>query len=61
MPKIEEQGNVSQRIVSINAKLQIEQNYLHKLQQIKLGLMVDLLSGKKQVKANEEEVIAKDK
>lgn len=45
-----EQEIISKRIIQIESKLQTEQNYLHKLQQIKAGLMADLLSGKKKVK-----------
>lgn len=45
-PKYNEQLLFAQRLQSIDNKLQTEQNYLHKLQQIKAGLMADLLSGK---------------
>lgn len=41
---------ISKRLLSIDNKLQSEQNYLLKLQNIKAGLMGDLLSGKKRVK-----------
>ena len=41
--------DISSRLKSIDNKIQTEQNYLHKLQQIKAGLMADLLSGKKEV------------
>jgi type I restriction enzyme, S subunit len=44
-----EQEMISKRIIQIESKLKSEQNYLHKLQQIKAGLMADLLSGKKEV------------
>jgi len=47
---IEEQKFISDRIIQIENKIHSEQNYLHKLQQIKSGLMGDLLSGKKKVK-----------
>ena len=60
-PNFTEQKEIAGRLASIDSKLQVEQNYLHKLQQIKQGLMGDLLSGKKQVKVNEEEMIAIDK
>jgi type I restriction enzyme, S subunit len=45
-----EQEMISKRIIQIESKLKSEQNYLHKLQQIKAGLMADLLSGRKGVK-----------
>jgi len=38
---------IADKILSISRKLESEQNYLHKIQQIKAGLMADLLSGKK--------------
>ncbi|GEM_PF-513014 len=60
-PNFTEQKEIAGRLASIDSKLQMEQTYLHKLQQIKQGLMGDLLSGKKQVKVNEEEMIAIDK
>jgi len=53
MPKIEEQEDIGSMIQSINQKLQTEQSYLHKMQQIKAGLMADLLSGKKEVTVEE--------
>jgi type I restriction enzyme S subunit len=46
-----EQDSISDRIITANQKLQTEQNYLNKLKQIKMGLMNDLLSGKKPVQA----------
>lgn len=49
-PKKHEQKAISKRILTIDNKLQSEQNYLQKLQNIKKGLMEDLLSGKKLVK-----------
>ena len=55
-PLFEEQNEISKRLISIDNKLQTEQNYLHKLQQIKAGLMADLLSGKKKVNVDEETV-----
>ncbi len=48
-PPFEEQKIISQRILSIDDKLKIEQTYLQKLQMLKAGLMGDLLSGKKRV------------
>lgn len=45
---------ISRRLLSIDNKLQSEQNYLFKLQKIKNGLMGDLLSGKKRVTVKEE-------
>lgn len=53
-PKFDEQLQIAQRLQSIDNKLQTEQNYLHKLQHIKTGLMADLMSGKKEVNVDEE-------
>ena len=51
-PKLlEEQKEIGKRMQSIDNKIISEQAYLQKLQQIKSGLMADLLSGKKLVKA----------
>jgi type I restriction enzyme S subunit len=47
---------ITNKLSSIDYKIQIEQTYLHKLQQIKAGLMADLLSGKKEVRVDEEPV-----
>ena len=49
-----EQNLIIERLNSINQKLQTEQTYLHKLQQIKAGLMADLLSRKKKVDVDED-------
>lgn len=57
IPEIEEQIKISERIVSINKKLHTEQTYLHKLQQLKAGLMSDLLSGKVKVSESQMEGI----
>ena len=46
---LKEQKLISVKLLLIKNKLQTEQNYLHKLQQIKAGLMGDLLSGRKKV------------
>jgi len=51
---INEQLEIANRIKSMDNKILTEQIYLHKLQQIKAGLMADLLSGKKEVKVDEE-------
>ena len=57
VPKdINEQKEISERIKTIDDKIQTEQTYLQKLQQIKAGLMADLLSGKKKVNVDEEPV-----
>jgi type I restriction enzyme, S subunit len=53
-PKLTEQKLIAERLNSINRKLQTEQDFLQKQQQIKAGLMNDLLSGKKKVKVKEE-------
>ena len=49
-----EQDEIVKRILSIDKKLQTEQDFLHKQQQIKAGLMNDLLSGRKKVIIKEE-------
>ena len=49
-----EQTEIANRLKSIDNKIQTEQNYLQKLQQIKAGLIADLLSGKKEVIIEEE-------
>ena len=49
-----EQKNISNRIIKIEKKLQTEQAYLRKLQQIKAGLMADFLSGKKKVTVDDD-------
>ena len=57
-PNLQEQKLIAERLNLLNQKLQTEQNFLHKQQQIKAGLMNDLLSGKRKVKSEklEEEV-----
>jgi type I restriction enzyme S subunit len=47
---------ITNKLSSIDYKIQTEQAYLHKLQQIKAGLMADLLTGKKEVRVDEEPV-----
>lgn len=54
-PNYTEQLIIAERLKSIDNKIQSEQTYLHKLQQIKAGLMADLLSGRKKVKMKETE------
>lgn len=51
-----EQELIANRIRTITNQLQTEQNYLYKLQQIKAGLMEDLLSGKKKVTVEKERI-----
>ena len=46
-PSFDEQTQISERLLSIDQTLRKEEAYLHKLQQIKSGLMSDLLSGRK--------------
>lgn len=48
-PHEKEQLEIAKRLRIINNKIHTEENYLRKLQQIKSGLMADLLSGKKLV------------
>jgi len=55
-PPFTEQKLIAERLNSLNKKLQTEQDFLHKQQQIKAGLMGDLLSGKKKVMAKELEI-----
>lgn len=55
-PTVTEQKLVAERLNSLNQKLQSEQDFLHKQQQIKAGLMNDLLSGKKKVKIKENQM-----
>lgn len=50
----QEQDLIVERLSSIDEKLNTEKNYLYKLQQIKAGLMDDLLSEKKEVISKEE-------
>jgi type I restriction enzyme, S subunit len=56
VPIIEEpeQKLIAERLTAIDNKLQTEQTYLQKQQQIKKGLMEDLLSGRKKVNIEEE-------
>jgi type I restriction enzyme S subunit len=49
-----EQDLIGERFDTIEAKVQTEQDFLQKQQQIKAGLMNDLLSGRKKVFINEE-------
>lgn len=56
-PEFSEQLLFAQRLQSIDNKIQTEQAYLHKLQQIKAGLMADLLSGKKEVSVDSNETL----
>ncbi len=53
-PNLMEQKMISEKLLLIQTKLQTEQTYLQKLQQIKQGLMQDLLSGRKRVKVAEK-------
>lgn len=53
IPHIDEQILVSDRIKSVELKIQNEQKLLAKQKQIKLGLMQDLLTGKIEVKVKE--------
>ena len=55
-PEPKEQNEIVKRILSIDKKLQTEQDFLHKQQQIKAGLMNDLLSGKKKVTIKENQM-----
>lgn len=50
LPNISEQISIAEKLISLESKLKTEEDFLHKQQQIKAGLMGDLLSGKKKVK-----------
>ena len=55
IPKDKKESDlIGERIKAIDSNLYKELSYLKKLQQIKAGLMNDLLSGKKRVKVKEE-------
>lgn len=49
VPKPNEQEKIAEKLKTIDNKLKTEQTYLQKMQQLKKGLMEDLLSGKKRV------------
>ncbi|MDR1884555.1 MAG: restriction endonuclease subunit S [Prevotella sp.] len=51
IPEIDEQDRITDKLLSIDAKIQSEQAYLKKLQGIKQGLMRDLLTNKVAVDA----------
>ncbi len=53
-PSKNEQNEIVKRLLAIDYKLQTEQNYLNKLQQIKAGLMGDLLSGRKRIEIKDD-------
>ncbi len=53
VPKINEQENIISTLKPIDNKIQTEQNTLKKYEQIKKGLMDDLLTGKKEVRVKE--------
>lgn len=55
-PEPKEQNEIVKRILSIDKKLKTEQDFLHKQQQIKAGLMNDLLSGRKKVTIKENQM-----
>lgn len=53
-PKIEEQIQFGKKLESVGKKIQTEQQALTKYQQLKSGLMQDLLTGKVEVSVDEE-------
>ena len=53
LPNISEQISIAEKLITLESKLQTEQDFLHKQQQIKAGLMNDLLSGRKKVSIKE--------
>jgi type I restriction enzyme S subunit len=54
-PDILEQKEIAKKLVILENKLNAEEIYLYKLQQIKAGLMGDLLNGKKEVCVKDKE------
>jgi type I restriction enzyme, S subunit len=54
LPAFEEQISIFVTLSVLTSKLKLENQYLNKLQQMKQGLMGDLLSGKKRVSVEEE-------
>lgn len=56
-PNFAEQNEIAKRLETIDCKIITEHNYLNKLQMLKSGLMSDLLSGKKPVKVNDEDLL----
>jgi type I restriction enzyme S subunit len=54
VPPLKEQNLISERLNSLKKKIQIEQSTLAKYQQLKAGLMQDLLTGKVEVSVAEE-------
>ncbi len=59
-PPKPEQQLITERLKSIDNKLQTEQTYLQKMQSLKKGLMENLLSGRKRVKVAEELITQND-
>lgn len=59
-PSLNEQNLIVGRLSVIEDNIHAEQSYLSKLQQLKTGLMGDLLSGKKEVKIEGEDKKKKD-
>jgi type I restriction enzyme S subunit len=57
--KFDEQVLISKSLISIDEKIELEQQAMSKLQLIKSGLMQDLLSGKVEVSVSKEEEIVK--
>lgn len=51
-PKLEEQNLISEKLNSLKNKIQVEKKSLTKYQQLKVGLMQDLLTGKVEVKTS---------
>jgi type I restriction enzyme S subunit len=54
LPNIHEQYNMVDRLKGVEKKIKIEQSALAKYQQLKAGLMQDLLTGKVEVRVAEE-------
>jgi len=55
-PDINEQKEIARRLENIDNNIETEQSCLHKLQQLKAGLMGDLLSGRKRVRLKKKDL-----
>jgi type I restriction enzyme, S subunit len=60
IPKLKEQKAIANKLSNIDQALKTEQNYLAKLIKFKHGLMQDLLTGKKEVSPDPEDLVTKE-
>lgn len=51
LPPLDEQKEISEKLSTVNEKIRQEEEYREKLEELKKGLMQDLLTGKKRVEA----------